>query len=211
VRKGGHFTPSGMRVPRSDLYLSAMDLSWYPAIKALHIIFMVTFFAGTFYIVRLFIYHREAMAKWEPDRTILTRQYAIMERKLWYVITWPSLFLMLFFGLWMFAMNPGLIKQPWMHAKLGFVALMFLYHFMNHGLYKQAQGNELKWSSLRLRLWNEGATVVLFAVVFLAVLKQLDWKYGAIGLVVLGAVLVLAINLYRKKNANDAESRKPSA
>jgi protoporphyrinogen IX oxidase len=188
-----------------------MDPSWYPAIKALHIIFMVTFFAGTFYIVRLFIYHREAMAKWEPDRTILSRQLATMQRKLWYVITWPSLVLMLLFGLWMFAMNPDLIKQPWMHAKLGFVALLFVYHFINHGLYQQAQRNELKWSSFRLRLWNEGATLLLFAVVFLAEIKRLDWKYGAIGLLVLGVVLVLAINMYRKRSAKNVESGKPGA
>lgn len=176
-----------------------MDASWYPVIKALHIIFMVTFFAGTFYIVRLFIYHKEALSKFEPDRTILTRQLMVMERKLWYIITWPSLVLMFIFGLWMFAMNPALIKQPWMHAKLGFIALLFAYHFKNHGIFLKARNNELRWSSFRLRLWNEGATVVLISVVFLAVLKQLDWKYGAIGLLVVGLVLGLAVAQYRKK------------
>lgn len=186
-----------------------MDDSWYPAIKALHLIFMVTFFAGTFYIVRLFIYHKEAVAKWEPDRTILTRQLVVMERKLWYIITWPSFVLMALFGLWMFTLNPGLIKQPWMHAKLGFVALLFVYHFKNHAIFLAARNNDIPWSSFRLRLWNEGATIVLFAVVFLAVLKQLDWKYGAIGLVVLGVVLGLAVNAYRKKRVDDAEARGP--
>ncbi len=180
-----------------------MDATWYPIIKALHIIFMVTYFAGTFYIVRLFIYHKEALSKFEPDRTILSRQLIMMERKLWYIITWPSLVLMFVFGLWMFVMNPMLIKQPWMHAKLGFIALLFAYHFKNHTIYQKARNNDIPWSSFRLRLWNEGATIVLISVVFLAVLKQLDWKYGAIGLLVLGLVLGLAVAQYRKKRQVD--------
>lgn len=186
-----------------------MDPSWYPVIKSLHLIFMVTFFAGTFYIVRLFIYHREALAKWEPDRTILCTQLMLMERKLWYIITWPSLVLMFAFGLWMFALNPGLVKQPWMHAKLGFIALLFAYHFKNHALYLRTRRNEVPWSSFGLRLWNEGATVVLIAVIFLAVVKRLDWQYGAIGLLVLVLVLVLAANAYRKRRTDHAESGGP--
>ncbi len=180
-----------------------MDPSWYPIIKALHIIFMVTYFAGTFYIVRLFIYHKEALSKFEPDRTILSRQLIVMERKLWYIITWPSLVLLFLFGLWMFGMNPALIKQPWMHAKLGFIALLFVYHFKNHGIFLKARNNDISWSSFGLRLWNEGATIVLIAVVFLAELKQLDWKYGMIGLLVLGLVLGLAVAQYRKKRVGD--------
>lgn len=186
-----------------------MDATWYPVIKSLHLIFMVTFFAGTFYIVRLFIYHREALSTWEPDRTILCRQLMLMERKLWYIITWPSLVLMFAFGLWMFVLNPALIKQPWMHAKLGFIALLFAYHFKNHALFLRARRTEVPWSSFALRLWNEGATVVLFAVVFLAVIKRLDWQYGALGLVVLLLVLLLAVNAYRKQRMRDAEARGP--
>ncbi len=187
-----------------------MDASWYPIIKALHIIFMVTFFAGTFYIVRLFIYHKEALSKFEPDRTILSRQLIVMERKLWYIITWPSLVLMAVFGIGLFWLNPALIKQPWMHAKLGFIALLFVYHFKNHGLYLKARNNEIRWSSFRLRLWNEGATIVLIAVVFLAVIKQLDWKYGAVGLLVMALVLGLAVVQYRRKRLGVPGSRSAS-
>ena len=133
----------------------------------------------------------------------------LMERKLWYIITWPSLVLMFAFGLWMFVLNPALIKQPWMHAKLGFIALLFAYHFKNHALFLRARRNEVPWSSFALRLWNEGATVVLFAVVFLAVIKRLDWQYGALGLVVLLLVLLLAVNAYRKQRMRDAEARGP--
>jgi protoporphyrinogen IX oxidase len=176
-----------------------MDFEWYPSIKALHIIFMVTFFAGTFYIVRLFIYHKEALAKFEPDRGILSKQLALMERKLWYIITWPSLVLMTLFGTWMLVMNPGLLQQPWMHAKLGLVALLIVYHFVNQRLFKQAQAHVIPWSSFKLRLWNEGATLVLFGVVFLVILKKLEWYYGVIGLVILGLVLGMAVTMYRKR------------
>lgn len=190
-----------------------MDPAWYPVIKALHLIFMVTFFAGTFYIVRLFIYHREALAKWEPDRTILTRQYALMEKRLWYFITWPSLVLMALFGIWMLAMNPVLLKQPWMHAKLGLIALLVVYHVVNQRLFARFRSGAPVWKSYALRLWNEGATLLLFGVVFLASLKRIQWYYGVIGLVVLGAVLVLAINAYRRKRGTDpdAEAGKPGA
>ena len=187
-----------------------MEGSLYPIIKALHIIFMVTFFAGTFYIVRLFIYHQEARLKWEPDRTILMNQFALMERRLWYFITWPSVVLMTLFGLWLLWLNPGLLKQPWMHAKLGLVALLLAYHGITHSLFLRIQRNLLQWSSFRLRLWNEGPTLVLFAVVFLVSIKQLQWYYGAIGLVVLGGVIALGILQYRRKRQrSDAETGGP--
>ena len=116
----------------------------YPIIKALHIIFMVTFFAGTFYIVRLFIYHREALTKFEPDRTILVKQFALMEHRLWNYITWPSLVLMTAFGVWMLVLNPGLLQQPWMHAKLGLVALLIAYHMVNQRIFASLRRNEQK-------------------------------------------------------------------
>jgi protoporphyrinogen IX oxidase len=189
-----------------------MEGSLYPTIKALHIIFMVTFFAGTFYIVRLFIYHQEATRKWEPDRTILMNQFALMERRLWYFITWPSVILMTLFGLWLLVLNPALLKQPWMHAKLGLIALLLAYHGITHRLFLRIQRNLLQWSSFRLRLWNEGPTLVLFAVVFLVSIKQLQWYYGAIGLLVLGGVIALGILQYRRKRQRtDAESGGPRA
>lgn len=182
-----------------------MDITWYPAVKALHLIFMVSFFAGTFCIVRLFILHKETLAKFEPDRTILTRQLIGMERRLWYVVTWPSLVLMLILGLWLFAMDPALIKQPWMHAKLGLVALLIAYHLRNQAIVGRARDNDIRWSSLALRLWNMAAVVLLASAVFLAVLKDLRWEYGALGLVTLGATIVLTVMGYRRKGKGGAQ------
>jgi len=64
--------------------------AFYPYIKALHLIFVVTWFAGLFYIPRLFIYHLEALEKPSPEREILAKQFRLMTRRLWYIITWPS-------------------------------------------------------------------------------------------------------------------------
>jgi putative membrane protein len=187
-----------------------MDPSWYPIIKALHIIFMVTFFAGTFYIVRLFIYHQEALWSPEPARTILVQQFTLMERRLWYFITWPSVVLMTLFGLMLLWMNPGLLKQPWMHAKLGLIALLLAYHGITHRLFLRIQRNLLRWGSMRLRLWNEGPTLILFAVVFLVVIKDLEWYYGALGLLVLGALIAAGILQYRRKRQRGHAETRPT-
>ncbi|MEO8067158.1 MAG: CopD family protein [Flavobacteriales bacterium] len=172
----------------------------YDALKALHVIFMVTFFAGTFYIVRLFIYHKEAEKKFDPDRAILIKQFMIMEKRLWYGITWPSMLLMTVFGVWLLVQNPILITEPWMHAKLGFVALLIVYHLVNQRLFARIRTNRLRWGSLALRLWNEGATVFLFAVVFLVMLRhRLGTVWGLLGALLLGVALMIAVMMYRKK------------
>ena len=96
-------------------------------LKALHLIFIVTWFAGLFYIVRLFIYHAEAESKEEHERSVLQGQYKIMEKRLWYGITWPSMVLALVFGLWLAEVN-NLWFSPWFQAKLVLVLLLLLYH-----------------------------------------------------------------------------------
>lgn len=180
-----------------------MDITFQPAIKAFHIIFMVGFFAGTFAVGRLFIMHKDALTRFEPDRTILSRQLIAAERWVWYVFTWPSLVLMLLSGLWLLSLNPALLKQPWMHAKLGLVALLVVYHLRNQMILGRAGTNDIRWSSFTLRIWNAMALVLLAAPVFLAVLKNLRWEYGALGLATIGAVLVFAVSAFRKKAGNN--------
>jgi protoporphyrinogen IX oxidase len=167
-------------------------------IKALHIIFIVTWFAGLFYIVRLFIYIREAQEKPEPEKSILTAQLSLMARRLWFGITWPSAVLTLIFGLstWMVLYNFTLF--PWMHIKLTFVILLYLYHWSLHVIFKQQQNGNFKYSSQQLRIWNEVATIFLFAIVMLVVVKEaMSLVWGVGGLLALVAVLMLAIRLYK--------------
>lgn len=168
-------------------------------IKALHIIFVVTWFAGLFYIVRLFIYQTEALEKSEEEKKILVPQLNLMAKRLWFGITWPSAILTLIFGFWVLSYRWGYMQLGFMHAKLGFVLLLYVYHFICQRKFTQLQKGIAKWSSNQLRIWNEGATVLLFAIVFLIVLKSLvDTLWGIVGLLVLSALLMLGIQLYKK-------------
>ncbi|GGF41766.1 CopD family protein [Echinicola rosea] len=169
-------------------------------LKALHIIFIVTWFAGLFYIVRLFIYQTEAMEKSPEEQKILKPQLDIMAKRLWLGITWPSAILTLIFGTWTLTYRLGYLELGFMHAKLGFVVLLYIYHFICHRIYKNLQNGIVKWSSTKLRIWNEVATVLLFAIVFLIVLKNLlNMLWGLIGLIGLSILLMLAIKWYKKK------------
>jgi len=178
-------------------------------IKALHIIFVVTWFAGLFYIVRLFIYHTEANSKAEPEKSILQTQYKIMQKRLWYGITWPSMILTIILGGWLIWKKPSLLSQAYFILKLCFVGALVLYHFQCHVMFKQLQNNVVKHSSFKLRLWNEVATVLLFAIVFLIVLKSntgLVW--GMLGLIVFATTLVLATKLYKKSREKKENDKK---
>ncbi|EIM76686.1 hypothetical protein A3SI_09563 [Nitritalea halalkaliphila LW7] len=148
-------------------------------IKALHIIFIVTWFAGLFYIVRLFIYQTEAYEKPAAESAILSPQFALMAKRLWLGITWPSAILTLIFGFWTLSYRWGYMQLGFMHAKLAFVLLLYVYHYLCHILYKQLQTGATKFTSNQLRIWNEVATLFLFAIVFLIVLKNSPAWYGA--------------------------------
>src|SRR5688572_29707628 len=107
----------------------------YFYIKALHIIFIVTWFSGLFYIVRLFVYSREAQDKQDPERLILSNQFSIMIRRLWFGITWPSCLLTLVFGTWMWYLLDA--TPAWLLIKFAFVLLLLAYHFSLHSIYRQ--------------------------------------------------------------------------
>lgn len=171
----------------------------YLYLKALHVIFVITWFAGLFYIVRLFIYHTEALEKPEPARSILSDQLGMMSKRLWYIITWPSAVLTVGFGTSLLISQPSWLKMPFMHIKLGFVFLLILYHLGCDMIFRQLQAGKARYSSTQLRVFNEIATLILFAIVFLIVLKnELSWIWGTIGLVSFAIVLMAAIKLYKK-------------
>ena len=179
----------------------------YNYIKALHLIFVVTWFAGLFYIPRLFIYHIEAWQKPSPEKEILAKQLKLMTKRLWYIITWPSAVLCTVFAIWLLFLMPGWLEQPWMHVKLAFVGLLFVYHFKCHQMFKQLQRDEVKYTSHFMRIWNEVATLVLFAVIFLVVLKNaFNWIYGVLGIFVLAILLMLGIRLYKKIREKNPEA-----
>lgn len=166
--------------------------------KALHIIFVVSWFAGLFYMVRLFIYTVEAKQKSETEYTILHTQLTLMQKRLWYIITTPAMILTVFFGTLMILANPYFLKEPWMHVKLTFVAILLVYHFLCQGIMNQQVQGKFKWGSGALRIWNEVATLLLVAIVFLVVMKStLSWVGGIIGFFGVGISLMLGIKLYK--------------
>ncbi len=181
-------------------------MEYYNYIKSLHLIFIITWFAGLFYIPRLFVYHIEASEKQEPERSILTTQLKLMTKRLWYIITWPSAILASIFAFWMLYLMPAWVEQDWMQVKLGFVVLLYAYHFKSHLIFKEMQHDVIKWTSNQMRLWNEGATLILFSVIFLVIVRDaINWIYGVLGIFLLAAILMLGIKIYkriRSKNTN---------
>ncbi len=166
--------------------------------KALHIIFVVTWFAGLFYIVRLFIYDVEAKQKEEIERNILQHQFRIMQKRLWFGITWPSAIITIITGTYL-AYITGYYDSFWFWLKVSFVIALFIYHLICHSIFQKIQKNIFNWSSTQLRLWNELATLFLVAIVFIVVLKNtLGLLYGMAGLVVITLILLAAIRLYKK-------------
>src|SRR5690606_11619207 len=179
---------------------------FYPYLKSLHLIFVITWFAGLFYIPRLFIYQIEAAEKPEPDRSIITGQLQLMTRRLWYIITWPSAILATLFGILLLIAIPAWLQQPWMHVKLGFVVLLVLYHLKCQQLFNKLQKNEKTWTSTQMRLWNEGSTLILFAVVFLVILKSaVNWIFGVIGIFLLAIMLMLGVKMYKRLRSRNRE------
>ena len=173
----------------------------YSYIKALHIIFVVTWFSGLFYVVRLFIYNTEAGEQGQVEKTILRRQFSIMIRRLWFGITWPSAILTLIFGGWMLYLYGGV--PPWLRIKLGFVLALFLYHLTLQGIFRQQMKDIFQYSSQQLRVWNEMATIFLIAIVMLAVVKQgISVLWGIIGLILFVVILMAAIRIYKMLRKN---------
>jgi len=170
----------------------------YLYLKSLHIIFVITWFAGLFYIVRLFIYHSEALLKAEPEKSILHKQLKKMSRLLWYVITWPSAIITLIFGVSLIVASPSWLKMPFMHVKLTLVFLLYVYHVSCHYIFIKLQKGVPVFSSFQLRIWNEVATLFLVAIVFLIVLKnQVDWIWGTLGFIAFGIIIMLIVRIYK--------------
>lgn len=167
---------------------------YYNFLKSLHIIFVVTWFAGLFYIPRLFIYHIESRLKPASEYLVLAAQFRIMERRLWHIITWPSAILCTLSAVLLLLIMPSWLTQGWMHVKLGFVLLLWAYHLKTQRMYIKFQRDTFNYTSSFMRIWNEGATLVLFAVVFLVIYKSaIDWLYGLGGF--LGLVFLIAIGI----------------
>jgi len=172
---------------------------YYNYIKAFHLIFIITWFAGLFYVPRLFMYQVEAYKKDKNVRGEFIKQFKLMSWRLWYIITWPSSVLATFFGILLILINQSLLNQNWMILKICFVLLLMVYHIKTHMIFLSLQSDKCSYSSNFFRFWNEGATLLLFAIIFLAIVKDsVQSFYLLAGLICLALILVFSIKFYEK-------------
>jgi protoporphyrinogen IX oxidase len=168
-------------------------------LKALHIIFIVTWFAGIFYMPRLFVYIIEANEKSEPEKTILRQQLLIMASRLWFGITWPSAIITLIVGVSLLIAQPAFLGYTFMHIKLALVFVLYLYHFSLHSLLGQLKRGVVKYTSQQMRIWNEVSTLLLISIVFLIVVKTaLSLAWGVAGPILLSLLIMTGIRIYKK-------------
>jgi putative membrane protein len=148
---------------------------------------------------RLFVYFAEAESRSPSEKKVLQDQFKIMQRRLWYGITWPSAVAVLLFGSALVSQFWPVTDHPWLVIKLFFVAGLYAYHFFLQKIFKQQQNNNISFSPMALRVINEISTLFLVAIVFLVVLKNVfSMVYGTVGFIALIAVLMMAIKAYKK-------------
>lgn len=182
-----------------------MAYYWF---KAFHLIGVVVWFAGLFYLVRLFVYHAEAEAQTEPAKGILKAQYEIMEKRLYNIITTPGMIVTVAMAIGLISTEPEILKSGWLHIKLSFVALLLLYHFYCGRIMKKLEKGECKWTGQQFRALNEAPTLLLVVIVLLAVFKnQLPLDLTTWLIVALVVLMAVTIQLYAKKRRKDQEKR----
>lgn len=170
-------------------------------LKAVHIIFVVTWFAGLFYLPRLMVYSAEANQLGDENaKNILLQQYQLMKKRLLYGITWPSAIITFLLGARLLMLYP---LTDWLKVKLIFVLALYAYLISLQIIFRQQTKAIFRYSGQQLRVWNEVPTVILFAIVFLVVLKNVvDFWWGLLGLFLLVMVLMIAIRVYKKLRRN---------
>ena len=178
-----------------------MAYYWF---KAFHLIGIVVWFAGLFYLVRLFVYHAEAFQKPEPAQSILKQQYELMEKRLYNIITTPGMIVTVAMAIGLIYTEPHVLKSGWLHIKFVFVGLLLAYHFWCGRIMKRLEKGENSWSGQKFRALNEAPTLLLLVIVLLAVFKNnlpLDMTtWLVVGLVILMAASIQSYAKIRRKN-----------
>lgn len=177
----------------------------YSILKSLHIIFVISWFAGLFYLPRLLVYHAEAQSKESNEKAILSAQFSKMEKLLFNAIMIPAMFLTWITGLSLIYLSwwDSFGSHTWLHLKLTFVVGITIYHFICRHFIRQFQQGNFIISGPQLRLFNEIATILLVAIVFLVVAKNtLDMVYGLLGFVIFAIVIMAAVKVVRKYRSN---------
>ena len=181
-----------------------MSYLWF---KAFHIVGIVAWFAGLFYLPRLFVYHAEANEQPEPARSILQQQYQVMEKRLYSIIMTPAMLLTLAMAVGMVVTAPELIKETWLHIKLGLVLVLVGYHHVCKRLIGEMAAGKFRFSGQQFRWFNEFPTVLFVVVVLLAVFKNsFPTSAASWAVVAMGVAMAAIIQLYARKRRLDREA-----
>jgi putative membrane protein len=175
------------------------DVDFYLLAKALHMISFMSWFAGLFYLPRLFIYHAHANERPDAERRAIQAQLEVMQDRLWRIITRPAMVATFCFGLWLAHLRFGTTFPTWFLIKLVLLAGLFAYHHVCGRILRAQRARTSQWKANQLRMFNELATLFAVSIIFLAVFKTgLSALWAGVGIVCLGVTLMVAIRLYRR-------------
>ena len=180
--------------------------------KALHVVGFVAWFAGLFYLVRMFVYHEEAADKEEPERSILQAQFNLMEWRVYRIICNPAMMITWVAGLVMLALGIFSAAVPnyltgdigtggWMHVKLLLLVLLTIYHLWSKRIIRRLEAGERPFSSWQYRLLNEFPTLFLISISYIAVYGKggtLNYAYLFGGIFLFIGLLYLGAKLYKR-------------
>ena len=169
--------------------------------KAIHVVGFVAWFAGLFYLVRIFVYHVEAFDKSQPEKDILSRQFNLMEWRVYKIIINPAMMITWTCGLVMLYLQglEWLQENPWMHIKLTLLILLTVYQIWMKRSIRKLESGERPYSSFQFRLLNELPTIFLLSIALLAVYRNtLDFLYAFLGVMAFAVLLFLGARLYKR-------------
>lgn len=180
-----------------------MTYLWF---KAFHLVGVVAWFAGMFYLPRLFVYHAEANEQPEAVRTILQQQYQVMEKRLYSIIMTPAMILTIVMAIGMLVTAPELLKDMWLQIKMGLVLVLVGYHHFCARLMKEMAVGKFRFTGQQFRWFNEFPTVLFVVVVLLAVFKgSFPTSAAAWGVVGMIGAMAAVIQIYARKRRLDRE------
>ena len=176
-----------------------MSTEAYLWFKSLHIIGVIVWFSGLFYLVRLFIYHEESNSLKEELKIAFNNQYSLMEKRLANIITTPGMILAISMAVCLVIYQPAWLYERWLQIKISFVIGLLIYHFFCYRIMNSLQNGTSKITARQLRLLNELPTLLLFIIVLLVIFKNnFPTSVATWSIIGLTLFMLISIQIYSK-------------